>query len=116
MLFSAQWALEHTGGARGTLSAARRGVCPGFWFQKWCELLDAAIALGQTVVVITKNEADWKACAVEPRAKEDWTWDWEGVGNSQKGEIKYARLALRKAHPELSEARPAQKPLCGPHS
>ena len=92
------------------MSAAHPGVCSGFWFQKWCELLDAAIALKQTVVVITKNEADWKACAVEPRAKEDWTWDWEGVGNSQKGEIKYARLALRKVHPELSEARPAKNP------
>ena len=93
------------------LRPPRRGLRPGFWFQKWCEQLDAAIALKQTVVVITKNEADWKACAVEPRAKEDWTWDWEGVGNSQKGEIKYARLALRKAHPGLDEARPGPEPF-----
>ena len=53
--------------------------------------------------MITKNKADWAACAVEPRARDDWEWDWEGVGNSQKGEIKYAHVALRRAHPGHSE-------------
>ena len=55
--------------------------------------------------MITKNEADWAACAVKPRARKDWQWDWEGVGGSQKGEIKYARKALRKAHPGRTEAQ-----------
>ena len=111
----ARWALARTGGKGGPLSAVHPDACPGFWFQKWCERLDAVIALKQTIVVITKNRADWKACAVEPRAREDWEWDWEGVGNSQKGEIKYARLALRRAHPGRSEVRPARNPLALRH-
>ena len=54
------------------------------------ELLDRCIEQNQTLVVITKRRTDWKECAVKHngRAQADWTWDWEGVGNSQKGEIK----------------------------
>ena len=59
-------------------------------------------------MAVTKRRADWRACAVGPRGEARWTADWEGVGNSQKGEIQYAREALRRAHPGKSAAELAK--------
>ena len=74
-----------------------------FWFQQWKKLCDCCVACGQTIIVVTKRRADWAACKVNPRPEAEWTNDLEGVGNSQKGEIKYVRKALRRHHPGKSE-------------